>query len=126
MTPQISLAHLARPECEQDHGALFLGNGERTRTASTSRGRKNDPLYRARRTLHTGAGLLTDKQAARLTAMFSIDEHVEIEVTWGSDAIIRPYARTGSGTQLSERLRARQKVRIEAHKLHPKLHHSSC
>ena len=27
------------------------------------RGHKNDPLYRARRTLHTGADLLTDKQA---------------------------------------------------------------
>ena len=26
------------------------------------RGRKSDPLYRARRTLHTGADLLTDKQ----------------------------------------------------------------
>ena len=47
------------------------------------RGRKNDPLYRARRTLHTGAGLLTDKQAARLTALFAIDEHVEVEATWG-------------------------------------------
>ncbi|TCM46524.1 transposase [Kribbella sp. VKM Ac-2568] len=29
------------------------------------RGMKNDRLYSARRTLHTGAGLLTDKQAAR-------------------------------------------------------------
>ena len=47
------------------------------------RGRKNDPLYRARRTLHTGADLLTDKQAARLTALFAIDEHVEVEATWG-------------------------------------------
>ena len=32
------------------------------------RGRKDDPLYRARRTLHTGADLLTDKQTLRLTA----------------------------------------------------------
>ena len=47
------------------------------------RGRKNDPLYRARRTLHTGADLLTDKQAARLTALFAVDEHVEVEATWG-------------------------------------------
>jgi transposase len=29
------------------------------------RGRKNDPLYRARRTLHTGSDLLTEKQQAR-------------------------------------------------------------
>nr|BFF06060.1 hypothetical protein GCM10023233_10290 [Brevibacterium otitidis] len=35
------------------------------------RGRKRDPLYRARRTLHTGAGLLTDKQAERLRALFA-------------------------------------------------------
>ena len=35
------------------------------------RGRKDDPLYRARRTLHTGAGLLTDNQIDRLTALFA-------------------------------------------------------
>jgi transposase len=44
---------------------------------------KNDPLYSARRTLHTGAGLLTDKQAAGLTALFADDAHVEVEATWG-------------------------------------------
>jgi transposase len=47
------------------------------------RGRKDDPLYRARRTLHTGADLLTDKQGARLKNLFSADEHVEVEATWG-------------------------------------------
>ena len=52
-------------------------------TTRGRRGRENDPLYRARRTLHTGADLLTDKQAARLTALFAIDEHVEVEATWG-------------------------------------------
>ncbi|GAA2604936.1 hypothetical protein GCM10010399_39990 [Dactylosporangium fulvum] len=52
-------------------------------TTRSRRGRKNDPRYRARRTLHTGADLLTDKQAARLTALFAIDEHVEVEATWG-------------------------------------------
>jgi transposase len=31
------------------------------------RGRKHDPLYSARRTLHTGADLLNDKQRARLS-----------------------------------------------------------
>ena len=44
---------------------------------------KNDPLYSARRTLHTGAGLLTDKQNDRLTALFADDAHVEVEATWG-------------------------------------------
>jgi transposase len=47
------------------------------------RGRKDDPLYRARRTLHTGAGLLTDNQIDRLTALFATEEHVEVEATWG-------------------------------------------
>jgi transposase len=47
------------------------------------RGRKDDPLYRARRTLHTGAGLLTDKQRERLTALFATDDHVQVEATWG-------------------------------------------
>jgi transposase len=47
------------------------------------RGRKSDPLYNARRTLHTGADLLTDKQKDRLAALFAADEHVEVEVTWG-------------------------------------------
>lgn len=46
------------------------------------RGRKDDPLYRARRTLHTGADLLTDKQRQRLTALFTVDEHVQVEATW--------------------------------------------
>jgi transposase len=47
------------------------------------RGRKTDPLYAARRTLHTGADLLTDTQHQRLTALFAADEHVEVEATWG-------------------------------------------
>jgi hypothetical protein len=72
-------------ECEQDDRALLFGKGERTRTASASRrGRKSDPLYRARRTLHPGADLLTDKQTARLTALSAIDEHVEGEAPGAS------------------------------------------
>ena len=47
------------------------------------RGRRDDPLYRARRTLHTGAELLTDKQADRLRALFADDRHAEVEATWG-------------------------------------------
>ncbi len=47
------------------------------------RGMKGDPLYSARRTLCTGADLLTDKQTDRLTALFADDAHVEIEATWG-------------------------------------------
>jgi transposase len=47
------------------------------------RGRKDDPLYRARRALHTGTDLLTDRQRRRLTALFAADEHVQVEATWG-------------------------------------------
>jgi transposase len=51
------------------------------------RGRTGDPLYAARRTLHTGSGLLTDRQKHRLTSLFDPavhgDAHVEVEATWG-------------------------------------------
>ena len=47
------------------------------------RGRANDPLYRARRTLHTGLDLLTKRQADRLEQLFADDDHVQVEVTWG-------------------------------------------
>jgi transposase len=47
------------------------------------RGHKGDPLYAARRTLHTGADLLTDKQKQRLENLFAADEHVEVEAIWG-------------------------------------------
>ncbi|MCH6471547.1 ISL3 family transposase [Sinomonas terrae] len=47
------------------------------------RGRTGDPLYAARRTLHTGHDLLTEKQSARLEALFAADDHAEVEATWG-------------------------------------------
>lgn len=47
------------------------------------RGRKGNPLYAARRTLHTGSDLLTDKQRQRLTALFADDEHAGVEATRG-------------------------------------------
>ena len=47
------------------------------------RGRKGDPLYSARRTLHTGAALLTDKQTQRIEALFNGEQHVQVEATWG-------------------------------------------
>ena len=47
------------------------------------RGHAGDPLYRARRTLHTGIGLLTDKQRRRLETLFADDTHVQVEATWG-------------------------------------------
>ncbi|MER8073027.1 ISL3 family transposase [Streptomyces sp. NPDC094034] len=71
------------------------------------RGRNNDPLYRARRTLHTGVELLTDKQMDRLTALFADDQHVEVEATWriyqGMITAYREPDRT-KGRQLMEKL----------------------
>lgn len=46
------------------------------------RGRAGDPLYIARRTLCTGADLLTTRQNQRLDALFADDAHVEVETTW--------------------------------------------
>lgn len=47
------------------------------------RGYKDDPLHKSRRTLHTGTGLLTDKQIDRITALFADEGHVEVQATWG-------------------------------------------
>ena len=47
------------------------------------RGRAGDPLYGARRTLHTGVDLLTERQQARINALFADDDHVQVEATWG-------------------------------------------
>ncbi|GEK81600.1 ISL3 family transposase [Agrococcus baldri] len=47
------------------------------------RGRKGDPLYAARRTLHTGAAFLTPGQQQRLDALFADERHLAVEVTWG-------------------------------------------
>ena len=56
------------------------------------RGRAGDPLYSARRTLHTGTSLLTDKQKDRLNALFADDQHVHVEVTWAAyQAMIAAY-----------------------------------
>lgn len=38
--------------------------------------------YQLRRTLLTGAELLTDKHHERLEALFKADQHVEVQTTW--------------------------------------------
>ena len=47
------------------------------------RGRTGDPLYKARRTLHTGGDLLNAKQQARIEALFAEPDHAAVEATWG-------------------------------------------
>ncbi|TYC97145.1 ISL3 family transposase [Arthrobacter echini] len=79
----------AVPVMDPFHVVRLAGDGlDRCRqrvqqTTTGHRGRSGDPLYRARRTLHTGADLLTDKQQARLLAVFEGEDHVEVEATWG-------------------------------------------
>jgi transposase len=68
------------------------------------RGHKGDPLYAARRTLHTGADLLTNKQKDRLAALFAGDEHVEVEATWGV------YQRMIAAYREPDRTRGRQRM----------------
>jgi transposase len=42
-----------------------------------------DPLYSARRTLLTGAGLLQPRQLQRVEALFEDVRHAAVEATWG-------------------------------------------
>jgi transposase len=46
------------------------------------RGRKDDPLYRCRRTLLTGEDLLTDAQRERLEALFADPAHAQVRQAW--------------------------------------------
>ena len=46
------------------------------------RGRRNDPLYAARRTLHTGVDLLAGPQKTRLDELFANEDHTPVEATW--------------------------------------------
>ncbi|QZE24957.1 ISL3 family transposase [Brevibacterium casei] len=47
------------------------------------RGMSGDPLYSARRTLLTGAGLLQPRQVQRVEALFDDTRHAAVEATWG-------------------------------------------
>jgi len=52
------------------------------RELTGERGRRDDPLYKARRILRTGRALLTDKQKTRLDALWNNDDLAAVEVTW--------------------------------------------
>jgi len=86
------------------------------------RGRKDDPLYRARRTLHTGADLLTDSQQQRLEKLFADDVHVQVQATWGIYQHDRRLPRTrphprpppdGAGDRLGQPRRPRSATRSD-------------
>lgn len=65
------------------------------------RGRAGNPLYSARRTLHTGGDLLTDKQRRRLENLFSTDTHIEVGASWAPTSAWLPPTR--NETQSRER-----------------------
>ena len=77
------------------------------RAITGRRGRAGDRLYRARRTLLTGAGLLTDAQAERLEALFADDRHAAVQAAWGVyQRLIQAYRTEdpGLGKYLMQRL----------------------
>ena len=71
------------------------------------RGRQGDPLYRNRRTLLSGADLLTDAQAERLETLFADERHAPVKATWGLyQRLIQAYRTEdpGLGKHLMRRL----------------------
>lgn len=59
----------------------------------------------------TGAGLLIDKHTARFNAVFAIEEHVEVEVTWGI------YQRIVPAYREPEKKKAKQMMQAVIHAL---------
>ena len=77
------------------------------RAITGRRGRAGDRLYRARRTLLTGAGLLTDAQVGRLETLFADDRHAAVQAAWGVyQRLIQAYRADdpGLGKYLMQRL----------------------
>ena len=77
------------------------------RAIAGRRGRAGDPLYRARRTLLTGADLLTDTQARRLEALFADERHAAVQASWGVyQRLIQAYRteEAGLGKHLMQQL----------------------
>ena len=77
------------------------------RAITGRRGRAGDRLYRARRTLLTGAGLLTDAQAERLENLFADERHAAVQASWGVyQRLIQAYRtdEAGLGKYLMQRL----------------------
>ncbi|MGP5265313.1 ISL3 family transposase, partial [Glutamicibacter arilaitensis] len=46
------------------------------------RGRKDDPLYKCRRTLTTGLSLATEKQKQRVEDLFNVAKHEPVQLVW--------------------------------------------
>ena len=79
------------------------------------RGRATDPLYKARRMLHTRSCLLTPRQQHQLADLFASDCHVALEVTWSVyQNIIDSYRPNASRNQHTD-LHARTQGSDRAH-----------
>lgn len=78
------------------------------RETTGRRGKKNDPLYKHRKTLLTRTSFLTDRQRQRLDVLWAADDdHIALEVTWGFyQDIIAAYShpRRDQGKKLMTRL----------------------
>lgn len=71
------------------------------------RGRAADPLFTARRMLHTRSCLLTPRQQHQLFDLFSSAEHVALKITWSTyqniiDAYRAPNTRMGKAMTEAE------------------------
>ena len=77
------------------------------RAITGRRGRAGDRLYRARRTLLTGAGLLTNTQTERLETLFADDRHAAVQASWAAyQHLIQAYRtdEAGLGRHLTQQL----------------------
>ena len=83
MTCRSGAPQVVTPPIQEDLDALDRCRRRVQQNRHGYRGCKEDPLYRARRTLHTGHDLLTDRERQRLTALFGVEDHVQVEATWG-------------------------------------------
>lgn len=90
----VQLAGDALDRCRQRVQQATLGH----------RGHAGDPLYGVRRALHTGHTLLTDRQRARIDAVFDHDDHVEVETTWAV------YQRVVAAYREQDRARGRREL----------------
>ena len=51
-------------------------------TTTRHRGRSGDPLHGICRILHAGHNLPVNRQRARIDAVFAVEDHTEVEITW--------------------------------------------
>jgi len=90
---------IGQPLAGEGLGSAASGSNKDT---LVHRGRRGDPLFQARRALHTGDALLTARQRERLMVLFTPDEYGRVEATCvpvsGSSRLPRTGPISGPGT----------------------------